>query len=83
MDFVFFLSGYDLIEWLMEKLQISDSMEALHLANLLCQHGYFFPVTDTKSFVVKDDSSLYRFQVRHIGLILTLMLLVANLVDTK
>jgi hypothetical protein len=34
------------------------------MANLLCQHGYFFPVGEcNKSLSVKDDSSLYRFQV--------------------
>ncbi|KAF4519454.1 hypothetical protein B566_EDAN009929 [Ephemera danica] len=54
--------GYDLIEWLMERLNIEDSAEAVHLANLLCQSGYFFPVTDNKTLTVKDDSSLYRFQ---------------------
>ncbi|XP_046398167.1 uncharacterized protein LOC124164972 [Ischnura elegans] len=54
--------GYDLIEWLMERLNIEDSVEAVHLANILCQSGYFFPVGDTKSLNVKDDSSLYRFQ---------------------
>ncbi|XP_054271543.1 regulator of G-protein signaling 7-like isoform X2 [Macrosteles quadrilineatus] len=53
--------GYDLIEWLMERLNIEES-EAVHLANQLCQYGYFFPVSDSKNLVVKDDSSLYRFQ---------------------
>lgn len=53
--------GYDLIEWLMERLSIEES-EALNLANQLCLHGYFFPVNDNKTLVVKDDSSLYRFQ---------------------
>ena len=34
------------------------------MANLLCQHGYFFPVGEcNKNLSVKDDSSLYRFQV--------------------
>ena len=33
------------------------------MANLLCQHGYFFPVGDNRNLSVKDDSSLYRFQV--------------------
>lgn len=37
--------------------------EAVHLANLLCQHGYFFPVGDTRSLAIRDDSTLYRFQV--------------------
>ncbi|XP_050451421.1 regulator of G-protein signaling 11 isoform X5 [Cataglyphis hispanica] len=53
--------GYDLIEWLMERLAIEES-EAVHIANQLCQYGYFFPVNDSKTLTVKDDSSLYRFQ---------------------
>ncbi|XP_076366720.1 regulator of G-protein signaling 7-like isoform X2 [Tachypleus tridentatus] len=35
--------------------------EAIHLANLICQHGYFYPVNDTK-LTLKDDGTLYRFQ---------------------
>ena len=79
------ISGYDLIEWLMDRLCIEDSrkfcpreaadgqhikylcfiaVEAVHLANLLCQFGYYFPVSEQKNLLVKDDSSLYRFQVR-------------------
>ncbi|CAH0555392.1 unnamed protein product [Brassicogethes aeneus] len=58
--------GYDLIEWLMERLEIEESgksqLEALNIANQLCQYGYFFPINDSKNLVVKDDSSLYRFQ---------------------
>lgn len=53
--------GYDLIEWMMEHLNVEES-EALNFANQLCQHGYFFPVSDSKTLIVKDDSSLYRFQ---------------------
>ncbi|KAL3270194.1 hypothetical protein HHI36_009250 [Cryptolaemus montrouzieri] len=55
------LTGYDLIEWLMDRHALDES-EALNLANQLCQYGYFFPVSDSKNLVVKDDSSLYRFQ---------------------
>ncbi|RZF42712.1 hypothetical protein LSTR_LSTR001507 [Laodelphax striatellus] len=55
-------TGYDLIEWLMERLDIEESVEAVHIANQLCQYGYFFPVNDSKNLVVKDDGSLYRFQ---------------------
>ncbi|KAF2363837.1 G-protein gamma-like domain [Trinorchestia longiramus] len=54
--------GYELVEWLMERLDIEDSTEAIHLANLLCQFGYFFPVGEARSLIVKEDSSLYRFQ---------------------
>ncbi|KAF7281017.1 hypothetical protein GWI33_005248 [Rhynchophorus ferrugineus] len=56
--------GYDLIEWLIMRLEIEES-EALNIANQLCQYGYFFPISDSKNLVVKDDSSLYRFQVKH------------------
>lgn len=58
----FAFMGYDLIEWLMERLTIEDSLEAVHLANLLCQFGYYFPIGELKNLLVKDDSSLYRFQ---------------------
>ena len=43
---------------------IPPLVEAVHLANLLCQFGYYFPVNELKNLIVKDDSSLYRFQVR-------------------
>ncbi|XP_026666666.1 regulator of G-protein signaling 9 isoform X2 [Ceratina calcarata] len=56
------VAGYDLIEWLMERLSIEESVEAVHIANQLCQYGYFFPVNDSKTLTVRDDSSLYRFQ---------------------
>ncbi|XP_076674340.1 uncharacterized protein LOC143372209 isoform X2 [Andrena cerasifolii] len=59
------VAGYDLIEWLMERLSIEESVEAVHIANQLCQYGYFFPVNDSKTLTVKDDSSLYRFQIPH------------------
>lgn len=55
--------GYDVVEWLMDHLEIEDTAEALHLANLFCQHGYFFPVNDNKPLTIKDDSTLYRFQI--------------------
>ena len=42
---------------------VFSAVEAVHLANLLCQFGYYFPVSEQKNLLVKDDSSLYRFQV--------------------
>ncbi|KAK6638005.1 hypothetical protein RUM44_008429 [Polyplax serrata] len=57
------MESYDLIEWLMERLDIEESVEAVHIANQLCNYGYFFPVSDSKNLIVKDDSSFYRFQV--------------------
>ena len=47
------------------KLFVLLAVEAVHLANLLCQFGYYFPVSEQKNLLVKDDSSLYRFQVNH------------------
>lgn len=58
----FAFMGYDLIEWLMDRLSIEDSLEAVHLANLLCQFGYYFPIGELRNLLVRDDSSLYRFQ---------------------
>ncbi|CAH0721802.1 unnamed protein product, partial [Brenthis ino] len=56
--------GYDLVEWLMDRFNLDETsnVEAINLANQLCQYGYFFPVNDSKNLVLKDDSSLYRFQ---------------------
>lgn len=45
------------------KYIVIFTVEAVHIANQLCQYGYFFPVNDSKTLTVKDDSSLYRFQV--------------------
>ncbi|XP_069365703.1 uncharacterized protein [Maniola hyperantus] len=61
-------TGYDLVEWLMERFNLDETtngelrVEAINLGNQLCQYGYFFPVNDSKNLVLKDDSSLYRFQ---------------------
>ncbi|XP_073943801.1 uncharacterized protein isoform X2 [Choristoneura fumiferana] len=56
--------GYDLVGWLMERFNFDETsnVEAMNLANQLCQYGYLFPVNDSKTPMLKDDSSLYRFQ---------------------
>ena len=51
-----------LFYYLPNPLFFSISVEAVHLANLLCQFGYYFPIGELKNLLVKDDSSLYRFQ---------------------
>ncbi|XKL68419.1 hypothetical protein PGB90_003910 [Kerria lacca] len=56
-------TGYDVIEWLMDRLKVEDPVEAVNIANQLCHYGYFFPVSDSKNLIVKDDGSLYRFQI--------------------
>ncbi|ESP04040.1 hypothetical protein LOTGIDRAFT_110451 [Lottia gigantea] len=57
-------TGFDVVNWLKKRLNIdeNDSNEAAHIANLLCKFGYFFPVYESKVIVVKEDTSLYRFQ---------------------
>ncbi|XP_041362446.1 regulator of G-protein signaling 7-like isoform X2 [Gigantopelta aegis] len=57
-------TGYDLVTWLRHRLNIpeDETQDALHLATILCQYGYLFPVTDAKNHTVKGDISLYRFQ---------------------
>jgi regulator of G-protein signaling len=62
-------TGYDLVGWLMEHLNIDDTSEAVHLGGLFCQYGYIFPIIDSKTsatlaipLALKDDSTLYRFQ---------------------
>lgn len=44
------------------RLKLLVSVEALHLAHLMAAHGYFFPVED-HILTVKNDGTLYRFQV--------------------
>jgi regulator of G-protein signaling len=68
------LAGEDFIEWLAHRLNIVDE-EAKHLATLFCQYGYIFPVTDPKVLLVKDDGSLYRFQVSRCLLLFSVVLL--------
>lgn len=53
--------GADLIAWMMKHLDVEDQQEALHLANLMAAHGYFFPIDD-HVLTVKNDSTFYRFQ---------------------
>lgn len=51
----------------MWKYIVMLTVEAVHIANQLCQYGYFFPVNDSKTLTVRDDSSLYRFQVPYLS----------------
>ena len=49
--------------WMMiSSFELLVSVEALHLAHLMAAHGYFFPVED-HILTVKNDGTLYRFQV--------------------
>ncbi|XP_066999200.1 regulator of G-protein signaling 7 [Anabrus simplex] len=54
-------TGTDLIIWMMKNLDVEDQAEALHLANLMAAHGYFFPIDD-HMLSVKNDNTFYRFQ---------------------
>lgn len=55
------LSGQSVVQLLAEKAGADDEVEACHLATLLLQHGYLFPVIE-QSQVVRDDNTLYRLQ---------------------
>ena len=48
-------------QWLLNNTDLSDSAEALNLANRMCGAGYFFPIDD-HVLSVKNDSTYYRFQ---------------------
>ncbi|CAF1348894.1 unnamed protein product [Rotaria magnacalcarata] len=55
-------TGNDITEWIMQKLNVKDSAEALHFASLLCYYGYFFHVTTNGAVQIKEDNELFRFQ---------------------
>ena len=57
-----FQIGSELTEWIMERLNVHNVIEAVHIGGLIWQYGYIYPVQDTKNPVMKDDTSLYRFQ---------------------
>jgi hypothetical protein len=55
-------TGTDLIQWMLKKLDVEDTLEALHLAHLIASHGYMFPIDD-HILTVKNDGTFFRFQV--------------------
>ncbi|CAF1400635.1 unnamed protein product [Rotaria sp. Silwood1] len=54
-------TGGDLIQWILKTLDVDDTTEALHLANLMSSHGYILPIED-HVLTVKNDGTFYRFQ---------------------
>jgi len=54
-------TGQDLIQWILKTLDVDDTFEALHLANLFSSHGYILPIED-HVLTVKNDGTFYRFQ---------------------
>ncbi|CAD6197853.1 unnamed protein product [Caenorhabditis auriculariae] len=55
------LTGQSLVALVAEKGYAEDEAEAVHMASLLLQHGYLFPVIEHAS-TVRDDGTLYRLQ---------------------
>jgi regulator of G-protein signaling len=56
-------TGADLIQWILKRMDVEDTLEALHFAHLIASHGYMFPIDD-HILTVKNDGSFFRFQVR-------------------
>ena len=56
-------TGTDLIQWMLKKLDVEDTVEALHFAHLIASHGYMFPIDD-HILTVKNDGTFFRFQVK-------------------
>lgn len=46
---------------------VMSTAEAIHLGSLIAAHGYIFPISD-HVLTLKDDGTLYRFQVQKIPL---------------
>lgn len=42
---------------------LMSTAEAIHLGSLVAAHGYIFPISD-HVLTLKDDGTLYRFQVQ-------------------
>ena len=59
---IIFRPGIDLIEWITKLLDVHSTTEATHLATLLSQYGYIYPVEATKTVSIKEDNTLHRFQ---------------------
>ncbi|CAF3411331.1 unnamed protein product [Rotaria socialis] len=54
-------TGGDLIQWILKTLDVDDTTDALHLANLMSSCGYILPIED-HVLTVKNDGTFYRFQ---------------------
>ena len=62
-------TGTDLIQWILKRMDVEDTLEALHFAHLIASHGYMFPIDD-HILTVKNDGSFFRFQVNYCYLLL-------------
>ncbi|XP_073516453.1 regulator of G-protein signaling 9 [Phyllobates terribilis] len=54
------VTGHDILEWIIQRLQITD--EGQHLGNLMVKCGHVYPLQEPSNLILRPDSSLYRFQ---------------------
>lgn len=55
------VTGANLVTVVGESGQTDDEVEAAHLATILLQYGYLFPVIED-ALTVREDGTLYRLQ---------------------
>ncbi|RDD43973.1 Regulator of G-protein signaling 7 [Trichoplax sp. H2] len=57
-------TGTELINWLIKRLDLKETVEAVHLASMFARYGYIYPAHETRQpFAIKYDNTFYRFQI--------------------
>lgn len=56
-------TGGDLIQWILKTLDVDDTTEALHLANLISSCGYVRNSMLIKSLIIDPFSRFYQLKI--------------------